>query len=95
MHVSKVPILATVTPGNPDERRYISVPQTLQKWFVTTLPLSTPSERLYSERLSKPRTWLSEASLMMTPEANIDAVIFLQSVQWQVKVPRMASGDVD
>lgn len=48
---------------------------------MTSLPVSMPSSRRYCERRSSPRRCVSSVSRMMKPEANKEAVIFLQSSQ--------------
>jgi hypothetical protein len=83
---SMVPILGISMPGMPDETRYMSVPQTEQKWFSIVLPLAIVLLCANLVSLSRPRVCTVSDSLTMKLEANIEAVILRQSLQLQTKV---------
>ena len=81
-------------PGYPLDRRYISVPQTEQKLFSIELPVAIVLSCLKRVSLSSPRKCLRCVSATTKLEANMEAVILRQSVQWQRNVSTRPSPEV-
>lgn len=83
---STVPVRRITCPGNLSLMRYMSEPQVEQKQFVIVFPEAMVFDWLNVVRFSWPRMCLTNVSATMKLVANIDAVIFRQSVQWQMNV---------
>jgi hypothetical protein len=66
--------------------RYMSEPHVEQKQFVIALPEVMVFDWVNDVRFSWPRRCVRDVSATTKLVANMDAVIFRQSVQWQMNV---------
>ena len=62
-------------------RRYMSVPQLEQKWFVMVFPVAMVADWEKVESEDSPLRWVREEVFTMKLEANIEAVILWQSLR--------------
>ena len=89
------PMRINNSPGVPELYRHIRPPQVTQKTLVMSLWLLIVFDCVNSLVLSRPRIHLRCVSLMVKLDANVEAVTFLQSEQWQTNVftnPSSVSG---